>query len=123
MARRGDNIPPVSAYAHWNEDAERMWYEENKYDMEHWDEPIDDDEEGRGNRYYPEDEDDKETDEVASSELADNQDKAAEQDYRGVVPNGGPCPGCGRIMSLREKTEQGACNDDYSGSDPGEGPS
>jgi hypothetical protein len=25
--------------------------------------------------------------------------------------NGGECPGCGRIMSLREAAEQGACND------------
>jgi len=41
--RRGDNIPPVSAYAHWNEKAEQMWYAENRYDMEHWDEPIEDD--------------------------------------------------------------------------------
>lgn len=40
---RGDNIPPVSDYAHWNEDAERVWYEENRYDMEHWDEPMEDD--------------------------------------------------------------------------------
>jgi hypothetical protein len=38
--RRGDNIPPISDYAHWNEDAELMWYEENKYDMEHWDEIV-----------------------------------------------------------------------------------
>ena len=30
---RGDNIPSVSDYSHWNEDAELMWYEENKYDM------------------------------------------------------------------------------------------
>ena len=48
--RRGDNIPPVSAYAHWNEDAERVWYEENKYDMEHADEIIEDDDD-RGSRY------------------------------------------------------------------------
>lgn len=33
MTTRG--IPPVSDYAHWNEDAERVWYEENKYDMAH----------------------------------------------------------------------------------------
>lgn len=39
---RGENIPPVSDYAHWNEDAQRIWYEENKYDMEHADEWIDD---------------------------------------------------------------------------------
>jgi len=42
-ARRGDNIPPVSDYAGWNEDAQRVWFEENRYDMEHADEPIDDD--------------------------------------------------------------------------------
>lgn len=41
MAKRGDFIPPVSDYAHWNEDAQRIWYEENKYDMQHWDEEID----------------------------------------------------------------------------------
>lgn len=28
-------IPPVSDYAHWNEEAELVWYLENKYDMEH----------------------------------------------------------------------------------------
>lgn len=33
-------------------------------------------------------------------------------DTRGGAPtSGGPCPGCGRIMSVRELTEQGACND------------
>jgi hypothetical protein len=46
--RRGDNIPPVSDYAHWNEDAELMWYNENKYDMEHADEIMDDDFDDRG---------------------------------------------------------------------------
>lgn len=40
--RRGDDIPPVSAYSHWNEEAEAMWYAENRYDMEHADEVIDD---------------------------------------------------------------------------------
>lgn len=30
-----NGIPPISDYAHWNEDAERIWYEENKYDMLH----------------------------------------------------------------------------------------
>jgi hypothetical protein len=50
IKRRGDDIPPVSDYAHWNEDAEFMWYQENKYDMEHSDEIIEDD-------YYPEDDD------------------------------------------------------------------
>jgi hypothetical protein len=38
--RRGDNIPPVSDYAHWNEEAEAMWYAENKYDMDHADEIV-----------------------------------------------------------------------------------
>ena len=41
--RRGDNIPPVSDYAHWNEEAEAMWYAENRYDIEHADEIIEDD--------------------------------------------------------------------------------
>lgn len=40
---RGDNIPPVSDYAHWNEDAQLMHYLENRYDMMHADEPLDDD--------------------------------------------------------------------------------
>ena len=39
---RGENVPPVSDYAHWNEDAQRMWYEENKYDMQNWDEWVED---------------------------------------------------------------------------------
>jgi hypothetical protein len=25
--------------------------------------------------------------------------------------NGGPCPSCGRIMSVRERAEQAACNE------------
>jgi hypothetical protein len=55
--RRGDNIPPVSDYAHWNEDAYAMWYAENRYDMEHADEILDDDD--QDDRYdYEEDEDD-----------------------------------------------------------------
>ena len=59
--RRGDNIPPVSDYAHWNEDAEAVWYEENKYDMMHADEIMDDDLESQyEDRYY----DDSEEDEV-----------------------------------------------------------
>lgn len=33
--RMGGGIPPVSDYAHWNEDAEAIWYLENRYDMEH----------------------------------------------------------------------------------------
>jgi hypothetical protein len=40
--RRGDNIPTIADYAGWNEDAEIMWYEENKYDMMHADEIVDD---------------------------------------------------------------------------------
>lgn len=39
---RGDDIPPVSAYAHYNEEAQAMWYAENRYDMEHAGEPLDD---------------------------------------------------------------------------------
>ncbi len=29
--------------------------------------------------------------------------------------NGGPCPYCDRIMSIREKIAQGCCNDCYGG--------
>lgn len=36
-------IPPISDYAHWNEDAEYMWYQENKYDMMYPPEPEYDD--------------------------------------------------------------------------------
>lgn len=43
IRRRGDDIPPVSAYAHYNEEAESMWYLENRYDMENADEIIEDD--------------------------------------------------------------------------------
>lgn len=46
IKRRGDDIPPISAYAHWNEDAAYMWWEENKYDMYHSDEIIEDDWDG-----------------------------------------------------------------------------
>lgn len=42
VRRRGDDIPSVSEYAHWNEDAEAIWYQENRYDMEHADEIIED---------------------------------------------------------------------------------
>lgn len=41
MAKRGDSIPPVSDYAHWNEEAESMWYAENRYDMMYADEELD----------------------------------------------------------------------------------
>jgi len=41
MSNRG--IPPISDYSHWNEDAEYMWYMENKYDMENPPEPDYDD--------------------------------------------------------------------------------
>ena len=46
VRRRGDDIPPVSDYAHWNEEAESMWFLENRYDMEHADEIIEDDDGG-----------------------------------------------------------------------------
>lgn len=42
MTRRGDNIPSVAEYSHWNEDAELMWYQENRFDMMHADEELDD---------------------------------------------------------------------------------
>jgi len=43
VRRRGDDIPSISAYAHHNEDAQAIWYLENRYDMEHADEIIEDD--------------------------------------------------------------------------------
>lgn len=41
--RRGDNIPTVEDYAHYNEEAEAIWYAENRYDMEHPDEEVEED--------------------------------------------------------------------------------
>lgn len=41
--RRGQNIPPVSDYSHWNEEAEQVWYAENRYDMMYADEEVEDD--------------------------------------------------------------------------------
>lgn len=42
--RRGDNIPSISDYAHHNEEAASIWYLENRYDMEHADEIVEQDE-------------------------------------------------------------------------------
>jgi hypothetical protein len=42
----------VSDYAHWGEEAEAVWYAENKYDMENWDEEIEPDD--FEDRYYAE---------------------------------------------------------------------
>lgn len=50
-------IPPVSDYAHWNEEAEAVWYAENRYDMEHADE-IDDD----GPPYWADEDDEEDED-------------------------------------------------------------
>lgn len=36
------DIPPVSDYSHWNEEAESMWYAENRYDMMYPPEPDND---------------------------------------------------------------------------------
>lgn len=58
MARRGDFIPSPSDYAHWNEDAQAMWYMENKYDMEHADEWVEDPDDFEDD--WDEDEDDDE---------------------------------------------------------------
>lgn len=76
LTRRGDNIPPVSDYAHWNEDAEAMWYAENRYDMEHADELVDD---GQEDDHYDYEEDD--------------DDKPPAGDY-------GLCPICGEEVRL-----------------------
>jgi hypothetical protein len=39
--RRGDNIPTIKDYEHWNEEAPQIWWAENRYDMEHADEILD----------------------------------------------------------------------------------
>tara|TARA_Y100001951_G_scaffold66906_1_gene53901 strand:+ start:661 stop:819 length:159 start_codon:yes stop_codon:yes gene_type:complete len=41
MTKRKELIPSVSDYAHHNEDAQAIWYEENKYDMLYGDEEVD----------------------------------------------------------------------------------
>ena len=46
VKRRGDNIPSIDDYSHWGEEASRVWYEENKYDMQYADEIIEDDDFG-----------------------------------------------------------------------------
>lgn len=40
---RGDDIPSISDYSHWNEEATSMWYQENRYDMMYAGERMDDD--------------------------------------------------------------------------------
>ena len=62
--RRGDDIPPVSAYAHYNEEAESMWYLENRYDMENADEIIENDDDD----YNPDREAEEEEEEDDSTE-------------------------------------------------------
>ena len=46
MVKRGANSPSVSDDSHWNDDAQRIWYEENKYDMQYADEEMDEDMDG-----------------------------------------------------------------------------
>jgi hypothetical protein len=50
--RYRDGIPPRSDYAHWNEDQDLMWYEENKYDMMYEHERDYDDDPYDGDDYY-----------------------------------------------------------------------
>ena len=50
------DIPTIADYAHWNEDAPRVWWEENRYDMEHPSEPDEDFDPYRQD-YDPEEED------------------------------------------------------------------
>jgi hypothetical protein len=59
--RRGDNIPSISDYAHYNEEAYAMWYAENRYDMERADEIIEDDD-FEYNMGHDEDDDEEEGD-------------------------------------------------------------
>lgn len=50
--RHASDIPSVSDYAHWNEEAERVWYQENKYDMYYGDESSYYDERDEGYEDY-----------------------------------------------------------------------
>jgi len=54
LKRRGDDIPSVADYSHWNEEAEAMWWLENRYDMEHADEILDDFQDNDFNDYEDE---------------------------------------------------------------------
>jgi hypothetical protein len=56
--RRGDNIPSVSDYSHWNEEAEAVWYAENRYDMEHPDEILEEPDDWGPDDFDDEEEDD-----------------------------------------------------------------
>jgi hypothetical protein len=47
---RHKNIPTVEEYSHWNEEAQQVWYLENKYDMENPYEWVEEED------YFPEDE-------------------------------------------------------------------
>lgn len=69
VKRRGDNIPPISDYAHWNEDAYYMWYEENKYDMMYADEIIEDDDDDRYDDYEMDEDVDEEFDNRKDAEV------------------------------------------------------
>ena len=53
---RGQHIPPVSDYAHWNEEAQSIWYLENRYDMEYANEWIEDDSWDADDSFWNEDE-------------------------------------------------------------------
>lgn len=76
---RGDDIPPVSAYEHWNEDAELVHYLENRYDMMYAGEPLDDDP-------Y----DDYEEDEDEDEDEDDDRDSDPDDDWG--VQDDGPFP-------------------------------
>ncbi len=56
---RHEGIPPISDYAHWNEEAETVWYLENRYDMEY---PPEDDPDDWYDDDYDEYEDDEDED-------------------------------------------------------------
>lgn len=55
------DIPPVSDYSHWNEEAESMWYAENRYDMMYPPEPDNDPYEEFYEEFYDDDDDDDST--------------------------------------------------------------
>ena len=57
---RNIDIPSISDYSHWGEEAAAVWYAENKYDMDHYDDPNYDNDDFYEDYDDEEDEDDDE---------------------------------------------------------------
>lgn len=49
---RYKNIPSISEYSHWNEEAASVWYAENRYDMMYPEDDYDDYDDYDDRDYY-----------------------------------------------------------------------